>query len=27
LPEAQGSDPGEKLIVRARRGYYTSKLE
>jgi Ca-activated chloride channel family protein len=27
LPEAQGSDAGDKLIVRARRGYYTSKLE
>jgi Ca-activated chloride channel homolog len=27
LPEAQGSDGGDKLIVRARRGYYTSKLE
>ncbi|PYY19207.1 MAG: VWA domain-containing protein [Acidobacteria bacterium] len=25
--EAQGSDAGEKLVVRARRGYYTSKLE
>ena len=27
LPEAQGSDSGDKLVVRARRGYYTSKLE
>ena len=27
LPESQGSDGSEKLIVRARRGYYTSKLE
>ena len=26
-PEAQGSDSGDKLVVRARRGYYTSKLE
>ena len=26
LAEAQGSD-GDKLVVRARRGYYTSKLE
>jgi|SRR5215469_2688636 len=27
LPEAQGSENGDKLVVRARRGYYTSKLE
>ena len=27
LPEVQGSDSGDKLVVRARRGYYTSKLE
>ena len=27
LPEVRGSDPGERLVVRARRGYYTSKLE
>src|SRR5438067_8146657 len=25
--EVQGSDGGDKLVVRARRGYYTSKLE
>lgn len=25
--DPKGSDDGEKLIVRARRGYYTSKLE
>lgn len=27
LPEAHPSDNSEKLVVRARRGYYTSKLE
>jgi Ca-activated chloride channel homolog len=27
LHETKGSDGSEKLIVRARRGYYTSKLE
>jgi len=27
VPEAQGSEEPEKLVVRARRGYYTSKLE
>jgi Ca-activated chloride channel homolog len=27
LPDAQGSDGADKLVVRARRGYYTSKLE
>jgi len=26
-PEGQGSEEPEKLVVRARRGYYTSKLE
>jgi len=26
-PEGQGSEEAEKLVVRARRGYYTSKLE
>jgi Ca-activated chloride channel family protein len=26
-PPAKGSEDGDKLIVRARRGYYTSKLE
>ena len=26
-PAAKGSEDGDKLIVRARRGYYTSKLE
>jgi len=26
-PEGQGSEQPEKLVVRARRGYYTSKLE
>jgi Ca-activated chloride channel homolog len=26
-PTAKGSEDGDKLIVRARRGYYTSKLE
>jgi len=25
--ESEGSDSGDKLVVRARRGYYTSKLE
>jgi len=25
--EVQGRDGGDKLVVRARSGYYTSKLE